>query len=116
VPFQPGQSGNPLGRKREKLWKDALTRAMKRLDQGLGDDDPKALERIADRVVGLAMSGDMQAIKEIAERFDGKVAQTTILQGDEDGGPIGITAIEHRIIDPKVIPTFDGEVKVISGG
>ncbi len=97
MPFQPGQSGNPQGRRREKLWKDALIRAMKRRDQGLGDDDPRALERIADKVVSLAEMGDMAAIKEIADRFDGKVAQTKILAGDEDGGGIrhetGLTII-----------------------
>ena len=110
--FQPGQSGNPQGRRREKLWKDALIRAMKRRDQGLGDDDPRALERIADKVVSLAEMGDMAAIKEIADRFDGKVAQTTILAGDEDGGPVQVTAIEHRIVYPKdITPVIDGEVK-----
>jgi len=110
--FATGQSGNPGGRKREKLWREALMRALARSDDGRPDGDPKALERLAARVVEMAMTGDMIAVKEIADRIDGKVAQTTILQGDEEGGPVQISRIEYVIVDPKELPTvIDGEVK-----
>lgn len=98
--FTPGQSGNPSGRPKERVWKDALVRAMKRRDAGAKDGDPLALEKLADAVISAAMMGDMSAVKEIADRLDGKVAQTTILQGDEDGGAVRLTAIERTVVYP----------------
>ena len=38
---------------------------------------PQKIERLADKVVDLALSGDMQAIKEIGDRMDGKPSQAT---------------------------------------
>ena len=58
--FEKGQSGNPGGRPKEKPWRDALTLAIK-------DGDGLRLRRIADAVVTLAETGDMQAIKEIGD-------------------------------------------------
>lgn len=78
--FQPGQSGNPGGRRKEKPWRDALRLA-------LNDGDGQKLRKIAEKVVAAAEGGDMQAIKEIAERLDGKVAQA-IVGGDEDDAPV----------------------------
>lgn len=92
--FQKGQSGNPTGGRKDKPWRDALTLAIK-------DGDGLKLRRIADAVVTLAETGDMQAIKEIGDRLDGKPAQQTILTGDEDGGPVQIHKIETVIVDPK---------------
>lgn len=85
--FQPGQSGNPGGRKKEKPWRDALNLA-------LNDGDGKRLRKIAEKVVELAEKGDPTAYKEIAERLEGKVPQAQIHQGDEDGGPVRVTRIE----------------------
>jgi hypothetical protein len=93
--FEKGQSGNPGGRPKEKPWRDALTIAIK-------DGDGLRLRRIADAVVTLAETGDMQAIKEIGDRLDGKPAQQTIVTGDEDGGAVNIIQrIERHIVDPK---------------
>jgi hypothetical protein len=82
--FAPGQSGNPGGRpKRDKLWREAIIRAVKRREQ----DDPKALERLADKLIAGVEAGDISAIKEFGDRLDGKVAQA-IIGGDEDEAPI----------------------------
>ncbi|MCG3769997.1 MAG: hypothetical protein JW384_01131 [Nitrosomonadaceae bacterium] len=110
--FTPGQSGNPSGRPKERVWKDALVRAMKRRDAGAKDGDPLALEKLADAVISAAMMGDMSAVKEIADRLDGKVAQTTILQGDEDGGAVRLTAIERTVVYP---PDRLSNLKLING-
>ena len=110
--FTPGQSGNPSGRPKERVWKDALVRAMKRRDAGAKDGDPLALEKLADAVISAAMMGDMSAVKEIADRLDGKVAQTTILQGDEDGGAVRLTAIERTVVYP---PERLSNLKLING-
>lgn len=50
-----------------------------------------ALREVADALVQKAKAGDVQAIKEIADRLDGKVPQG-IVGGDEDDSPIVIRA------------------------
>lgn len=72
------------GAKPDKLWRDALMVAIKRA----GDNDPRPyIARIAERCVDMAVAGDMQAIKEIGDRLDGKPAQAVM---GEDGGPVAI--------------------------
>lgn len=89
MPFAPGQSGNPGGRpKRAKLWQDAIIRAIKRREQ----DDPQALEKLADKLLAKVEEGDVPAIKEFGDRIDGKVPQAII--GDDDEAPIRVTRIE----------------------
>lgn len=82
--FAPGQSGNPGGRpKRDKQWREAIIRAVKRREQ----DDPQALEKLADALLRKVAEGDIPAIKEFGDRFDGKVAQA-VIGGDDDDEPI----------------------------
>lgn len=86
--FAPGQSGNASGRpKRAKLWQDAIKRAVKRREQ----DDPQALERLADSLIKQVEQGDIAAIKEFGDRMDGKVAQAII--GDDDADPVSVRQI-----------------------
>jgi hypothetical protein len=60
-------------------------------------EDQKALRRIADALLSKAYDGDMQAIKEVADRLDGKVPQG--VEGTEDGPAIKtISEVVHRII------------------
>jgi hypothetical protein len=47
------------------------------------------LRAVADALVAKAISGDVQAIKEIADRLDGKVPQG-VIGGDEGDAPIEI--------------------------
>jgi len=49
-------------------------------------DDHKALRGIARMHIAMAMNGDMQAIKEMADRLDGKPAQSH--EGPADDGAI----------------------------
>ncbi len=70
--FKSGMSGNPGGRpKGDKLFRDALTLAIKR-----SDGDKTMLAHIADALVSKALSGDVPAINAIADRLDGKPHQT----------------------------------------
>lgn len=78
TPFQPGQSGNPNGRPKSKPFADALKAALKAMG-----DDKEALQSVANSLVVKARSGDVAAIKEIADRLDGKVPQGLI--GGEEG-------------------------------
>lgn len=79
--WQKGQSGNPAGRKQEKLYRDAL-----RMELAAAGDNMKAAREIAKVHIARAKAGDMQAIKEFADRIDGKVPQGLI--GDDDGPPV----------------------------
>lgn len=58
------------GRKAEKPFRDAL-----RMEIAATGDNPKALRNIAKKLILQAESGDMQAIKEFADRLDGKAVQ-----------------------------------------
>lgn len=60
------------GPKQEKPWRDALLKAVSKRAQ---KDGPQFLERVADAVVAAAVTGDMQAAKEIGDRLDGKPRQ-----------------------------------------
>jgi hypothetical protein len=94
--FVPGQSGNPGGRpKRAKLWQDAIIRAIKRREQ----DDPQALEKLADKLLIQVAAGDVAAMREFGDRVDGKVAQAIV--GDDDEPAIRtVTRIELVALKP----------------
>ena len=87
--FEKGQSGNPGGRQKgEKIWRDALRRALARREE----DDPQALEKLADTLVSMAADGDIQALRELADRLDGKPKQQTEITGGEDADGNAIPA------------------------
>lgn len=85
-----GQPGNQNAAK-SKPWQNALRRALARK---AGEVD-LGLDGIADQVVADAYAGDKDAWKEIAERIDGKVAQS--ITGPDDG-PLIVEVI--RIANP----------------
>jgi hypothetical protein len=55
------------------------------------------LRDVAEQLVIKAESGDLEAIKEIANRIDGKVPQG-IIGGDEDDNPIALVSRIERVI------------------
>ena len=67
--------GNNYSSKNNRLWANTLRRAV---EQG----DGEKIRRIADKLVDLAESGDIQAIKEIGDRLDGKAAQSMQIDAD----------------------------------
>lgn len=78
-----------MANKADKLWTDALRRALHRESKGKGS--PKWLEVIANRVVEEAAAGDAQAYKEIGDRLEGKPTQRQEVSGpDGDDIPVGI--------------------------
>src|SRR3954463_15877361 len=63
-----GLMGRPIGSvNREKPFNDALRIALKR--------DPRRLPRIAEKLAEKAEEGDLAAIRELADRLDGKPMQ-----------------------------------------
>jgi hypothetical protein len=81
VAWQKGQSGNPAGRKQEKPYRDAL-----RMELAEAGGDLAACREIARAHIKLCKNGDMPAIKELADRLDGKVPQAIV--GDDEHEPV----------------------------
>ena len=74
--------GAPLGNsnhKKGKPFQDALRRAIAQ--------NPKKVRSIVDKVLDLAEEGEAWAVKEIADRLDGKAIQATEITG-ADGEPL----------------------------
>src|SRR6516162_10095237 len=63
----PGRYRGERGQQRDKLFREAL-----RMQLAQAGEDLKALREIADVLIGEAKAGNIQAIKEIADRLDGK--------------------------------------------
>lgn len=73
--WQKGQSGNPKGSKPEKLIRDAISVALHAEETNDKGKKVKRLRLVAEALVKQAIKGDVAAIKEIADRMDGKVQQ-----------------------------------------
>ena len=81
---------------KEKSFANMLNIAIKEATE----DGKDKLRVVADQLVTMAMAGDMHAIKEVADRLDGKVPQA-VVGGDEDTDPIRMLhRIERVIVDP----------------
>lgn len=78
MPFAKGQSGNPNGKTLDKPWREALRRALAR-SGGKNGGVAEGLDKIAAVVVKLAQEGDLAAIKEVADRLEGKAHQSVDL-------------------------------------
>lgn len=75
------------GRRAEKPFADAL-----RMELAALGEDHKGLRAVAKQLISKATSGDMQAIQELANRTDGKVAQQVNL-ADADGDKLVIQLV-----------------------
>ncbi len=67
------QPGNKNATK-NRPWADAINRA-------LLADDGKRLRELAEKLIEKALGGDVTALKEVADRLDGKPAQQLQLAG-----------------------------------
>lgn len=84
MPFEPGRSGNPGGRPKEKPFRDALRMEMLAAANGEECLAPKGSLRWNARQ--LLEKGDATAIRELADRLDGKVPQAIV--GDDEETPV----------------------------
>jgi hypothetical protein len=85
---------NPRGQQRDKIYREALRLELADMSEGI---DLKKLREIARMHIEKAAAGDMQAIKELADRLDGRPAQILEHSGPSpDSEPI--TKIVNEIV------------------
>lgn len=96
-------AGRPRGAWANKAWRDALRVAVLRpLDEVV---EPRTqLEALVQQLITNAKGGDTAALREVADRLDGKPAQA-IVGGDEDDNPIAVQFIELRAVRPNAAPS-----------
>jgi hypothetical protein len=86
------QSGAPPGNQnasKGRQWSEAVKKAIR---TRYGKDWEESLEELASKLVDAAHSGDMQALKEVGDRLDGKPKQQTELSGP-DGAAIPMRTV-----------------------
>jgi hypothetical protein len=120
MPFVKGQSGNPGGRSTEKRFREALL-----LELAEDGDARKPLREVAKALIAAALTGDVSAIREIADRIDGKPAQAIDVSGDDRriiveirsfdrpeslDGPPTIDATVNQSITGSVVSTAAAEI------
>lgn len=105
--WKPGQSGNPNGRPKSKPYREALDRmlAAAALDRKIAPE--YANDLIAAAHIAKCMSGDMAAIKEYADRTDGKVPNP--IGGTDELPPI--TAFAWKPSPDQIEPPVTGAIK-----
>lgn len=74
-----------MANKADKIWTDAVRRALHRESEGKGS--PKWLDVLANRLVEAAADGDVSALREVGDRIEGKPTQR-MEHGGPDGGAI----------------------------
>ena len=86
------------GKRKDKLWRDALMLSLNRImDDGT---ERTKLQALADTTVREGIAGNVQAIKEIGDRVDGKVPQGIVGGDDDEDNPVKMLhRIERVIVD-----------------
>jgi hypothetical protein len=77
-PFQPGQSGNPKGRPKSITLSEAYRKMLAQVDESDEQKRTRA-EVLAEQMYVKAKAGDVPALREIADRVEGKARQTIAL-------------------------------------
>ncbi len=96
--WKPGQSGNPSGRPKKLHISDALRAEL----EAEGPDGVANDSAIARKLVDMARHGNLEAIREIADRTEGKARQRIEQSGAHEWPlpleiPLTTEAIELRI-------------------
>jgi hypothetical protein len=82
------------GRKGEKWWRDAIRVAI--TEKLEGDDNGRTkLRAAADKLVEMALQGDVSALKEIGDRLDGKATQEIDVEGK-----VTVEGVTVSFVDP----------------
>ena len=78
-PWKPGQSGNPGGRPR----RDAISAALRQQLAVQVSDDRSVADVIAAALIKRALGGDVRAIREVADRTEGRPRQQLEIEARE---------------------------------
>ena len=92
-------AGAPFGNqnaKKGRLFEQAFIRAIKQRDLDAGDGE--TLRKIADKMLDLALGGDVSSFREARDTVDGKPAQSVTLAGDPEN-PLQL--VERRVVKAK---------------
>jgi hypothetical protein len=108
--FPKGESGNPSGRPKLTRLTDALRQQISETNPDA--DDQTVAEQIAQTLIKLAISGDVQAIKEIGNRTEGLPKQAIDLDFQatswrEEAKRYGITESEVAAEARLLLAEFD---------
>ena len=87
--FAKGKSGNPKGRPKKGL---AIADILTKIGSRIRSQDKTLKEEVLEKAYDMALSGDLNAIKFIAERLEGSSVQRMQVQNDN---PIEVL----RIVD-----------------
>src|SRR5215472_17363919 len=92
----------PRGQQRDKPYREAL-----RMELAAAGDNMKKLREIARVHIARCEAGDMQAIKDLADRLDGRPAQMLEFN-DPDSNPIKkvVREIVHTYQDPEIAAKY----------
>ena len=85
--FKPGQTGNPKGRTPKD---QSMTHLLKEFVKKKGPDSIPHRQKVVEKIVALAETGSIAAIREIFDRIDGKPIQKEEVTG----------SIEYTITPP----------------
>jgi hypothetical protein len=77
------------------------------LDHG----DHRGMRKVAASLIKEALKGDIAAVKEIADRIDGKVPLQQVITGDEEGGAVRFYAEVPRLAESKEVWLAGNPVK-----
>jgi len=77
---------------KNKIWSDALRKEL------TGNQNAAKLRKLAKSLITMAEDGNIQAMKEIGDRIEGKPAQ--VIEGSGDGGEfiISITSDDSTVL------------------
>ena len=106
-----------LGQQRDKLYREAL-----RMELAEAGPDLKKLREIAKVHISRCEAGDMQAIKELADRLDGKPTQMLEHSGSAEGRSmrrivreiVHVTKTQEEIDNEDLVVEYS-EIKTING-
>lgn len=83
--------GNSNAKKENRIFGDELRKA-------IAQDERKRIRMGIERLLDKVSEGDLPAMKELADRTDGKPAQGVTISGDEDS-PLLISGTVRRIVE-----------------
>jgi len=115
--WKPGQSGNPGGAVKGYVkFAVILQKELARVDRR----NKSQLAKIAEKVVAMAVKGDMDAVRWLADRVDGKVTQSISVNSEQTVHVVPwLPAVQHAVdaLPGASVPEMEGvEVGEVAPG